>query len=214
MACVPSIPPCNCSNGETGSDLPFPDAALLDREADCVVSEDPACGYPQGPYGQTQDDTFPNILMSNCEDEVVEMAELFQARPDNGKYNKAVVFAFGAGWCQPCQDEAEHFSEIAADLREDQVDLVHLVAEGNPQGTTAPLAWCTGWEEEHSKNAYPVYYDPEHQLMADLLPLMALTPLPYTFVLDSNAQIRFIAQGSPNAALLDAQIQMIVDNPY
>ena len=215
LACVPSIPPCECGADEgTGSGGAWPDEAQLDRSEDCELAGPDECGYPQGPYGPTLGDVFPNIQVENCAGASVEFAQLLNIRPDTMRLNRGVIFAFGAGWCAPCVGESEHFAEIAADYRVPEYDteFLHLIIEGTTNGSPADTNLCSIWEENTANSAYPIWYTPDPTFSMTLLP--PGTSIPYVFVIDANANVRFAEAGTISDSTLDQQINGLVNNPY
>ena len=211
-SCVPSIPLCDCAS-ETGS-VPFPDMDLLDRSVDCIENEDPTCGYPAGPYGPTLGMVFDNLVIQDCEDKLVEIADFLQARPDTGKLNRGIVLALGAGWCGPCKDESEHFANELVDLyRPDDIEFIHLIIEGNFAGSEpANAAICTGWRDDIADNKYPILYTPDITLQTQILP--SNTAIPVLYMLDANAHVRFTASGTLTDGQLDVAIQAMINDPY
>lgn len=63
--------------------------------------------YPSGPYGRNKNDTIANLSFF---DPIAERW-VFLHEYYNNPYAKMLVIASGAGWCPPCQTEAEDMVE-------------------------------------------------------------------------------------------------------
>ena len=207
-ACVPSFP------AEDTDGAAWPDEALLNREAPCELDPADSCGYPEGPYSPTEGQTFPNIQVNNCAGEAVELAELFQVRPDTGRLNRGVVFAFGAGWCTSCITESEHFATLVHEYREPEYDVefLHFLIEGNFNGSAADANLCDLWDQGTSEGTYNIWYTPDPNFSYSILP--PNTAIPYLYILDANAHVRYAAASLIDDATLEAQIDALVNDPY
>ena len=209
LGCVPSFV---TQDGDTDG-VEWPDESRLDRSAACELEQGYDCGYPAGPYSPSYGNTFPNIVVQNCDGEAVELAELFGIRPDTQRLNRGVIFAFGAGWCGSCKQESEHFAEIVGDYRvpEYDVEFLHFIVEAELD-SPATENICSIWYESLAKAAYPVWFTPDPNFMDTLIP--AGTPIPYIFILNANARVNYTQQGAISDANLINQIDALVSNPY
>lgn len=223
--CIPYIPDCDCSNDSGGTEGvvvgEWPDLEFLDRSQPCILDDSMECGYPAPDgdgYSYTQGDVIENWVFSNCAGEQIEMAEFLNTRMDTGELNRGVVIGLGAGWCQPCQLEGQHFAEIAPAYREQGIEFMQILLEGNQNGSTAQASLCEDWVDQVAQGNFNVLYDPDHtQELKDnpWIPPEAQGGIPFVFVIDANGNIRF-KEGplEVDPAVLDAEIQKVIDDPY
>ena len=212
-ACVPSIPPCGEAHGTEGIG-PFPDEAQLDRTEDCKLSEDPDCAYPGGPYGFSEGDVIDNFVVKGCDGQDVEFAEFLNRRADTGELNRGVILALGAGWCVPCQEEAMHFAEIAAEHRDEGIEFIHLLHQDFQAPNPPNADTCSVWYEDLAQQQYPILYDPTDSV-DELIKPPGDDSLPWVLAVDANGHIRFKEGGQAiDPAVLDSHIKALVGNPY
>ncbi len=92
--------------------------------------------------------TGPEVVLRDCTGTQRSFAELAGRR--------GLLVAIGAGWCDPCQEDApllQAFSEAHADI-----GVVQVLVQG-PGGAPATSADCSDWTESFGLT-HPVLIDP------------------------------------------------------
>lgn len=204
-SCVPSFPP-DFGGGALDRSQP-----CLQETADGETIEWPgfglgedgelglnACGYPEGNpdedgepvYGFEVNDVFDNLVLYDCEGNLVQIAQYL---PQFGLANgtiKGVVFSVGALWCMPCRDEA---IEWAADFIDEYPDIQFLqgLDEGPVGNDSVSPEQCAGWSTTNAQDKFPILYDPTPQaLQTKIEGANSGSGLPFTMILDTNANVR------------------------
>lgn len=145
-----------------------PDAAA---EPDAEPS---GLAYPSGPYGEGADDTIRNLRMiayidgDDADDLVVgeEMSafELAQYYRENDPDAKVIMINSAAGWCGPCQQEAQEIPPLAREYHARGVRFVTAVFE-NPDYSPATAEFVAQWADTFNLNI-PTAVDSTFQLGA------------------------------------------------
>lgn len=92
--------------------------------------------------------TGPEVVLRDCTGTQLSFAELTGPR--------GLLVAIGAGWCDPCKEDApllQAFSEAHADI-----GVVQVLVQG-PGGAPATSADCADWTEAFALT-HPVLIDP------------------------------------------------------
>jgi len=223
LACIPSFPPCNCT---TEADAEFPDFERLDRSEPCIDglplpegADDPeACGYPAGSYGFTQGEVFPNLELLDCEGNAVQLAEYLPQEGQPEVETRGVVFAVGALWCQPCQVEGiEWASEggLVDEYESEGIQFIQALDQGASPTEPMSQTGCMGWSENVASGKFPILYVPEAGALQSQIQVMPAEPIPYTLVLDANANVRLRQTGEvlPESELAGV-LDLILSDPY
>ncbi|EDM73810.1 hypothetical protein PPSIR1_34622 [Plesiocystis pacifica SIR-1] len=220
-ACIPSFPPCDCGKADEGGfDLEdFPDFEVLDRSEPCDEAsevcpdgDDSMCGYPAGPYGFMEGDTFENLVLFDCEGNQVQMAQ-YIPQPCTENEAFGVVFAVGAGWCAPCQEEA---IEWAADVVDEYPEIQFLQAldEDASNGPMNP-GFCAGWSEANASDKFPILYTEEPTSLQIGIGGQPLQPIPYTLIFNANGEIvQRKTGGKLELSVLEEQLDTLLSDPY
>lgn len=224
LACIPSFPPCDCSidsAGEGNGAGDFPDFDFLDRDGDCadipLPGDDPEaeCGYPEGPYGFSQDDVFLNLELFDCEGNEVQIAEFLPQEDLPEVETRGIVFGVGALWCQPCQVEGMEWAAGLVDEFEGEITFIQALDQGASPTEPVSMAGCAGWSSSVASDKFPILFTDVTSGLQSQIQLVPNEPLPYTLIFDANANIRFRQTGGVvDESIIHAQLESIISNPY
>lgn len=196
--------------GETGAESLCGASGELDREADCLLSDE-ACGYP-GPGAQGRGfnlgQRMENFVLTDCEGTEREFAEFFQAREDDyGEHNRVHLLSLAAGWCQPCIEETQTFPALYAEAHPRGLELVQVLFQ-DAQAQPPTLSWCRDWRDTYGLEN-PVFADQIGDLSNAL---MHSGGLPVTLLIDANANIRFVEIASIPMDI-EGEIEAVLESP-
>ncbi len=183
---------------DTGDQDATPDAAQPQDDGKAEPQDDSAetpdegpipLAYPEGPYGTKQGDTIANLsFWDPWEGRMVELAEFYN-RPEV----KMLVIVSGAGWCGPCQMEAEDLVGYHDLYAKDGFEVIYTLFEGQPPGKTLytgdaeSTAYSDGfmqaWKDTFEVD-YPLYGDPGHTLA----PYFSQNATPLTLIVRTKAK--------------------------
>jgi|GEM_PF-2443241 len=138
-----------------------PDATSTpDGTATPEVTEPAQPDYPEGPYGYSVGDISPDIsLYDPFTSEWIRFSDYYQ------RYDKRVLFvSSAAGWCGPCQLEAEELVNYYDQLEDDGLEPLYALYEdttGAPTeiGSSATATFVQSWKDTFQVD-YPLLIDP------------------------------------------------------
>lgn len=200
--------------GPTEDVAPADDTASTDDAADTAEPDVPVePAYPEGPYGLSKMDVIADIkFYSPSEKRWVYLHEYYN-RPDV----KLIIISSAAGWCGPCQQEAEEFGAYYEKHHPYGLEILYALFE-DPNGNAlipddpATNAFVEQWRDAFNVQ-YPLLIDPKNPngsfalspyYEEDAVP-MAMT------VRTSDMRIRYKAHGY-SAAFIEYEILKDVYN--
>ncbi|MBW2456569.1 MAG: TlpA family protein disulfide reductase [Deltaproteobacteria bacterium] len=113
----------------------------------------PSCGAAVQPFGidPGAGESVPDLEVTACDGTRVTLDELRCPA-------SLTLLSVGAGWCQPCQEEAPMLEAAAAELGDEGVVIVQILFEDG-DGDPATSLFCQQWTDAFDLTI-PVYVDP------------------------------------------------------
>lgn len=201
--------------GDTGTeDTGTEDTGTEDTGTDTETDEGGICGYPEGPYGFEEGGVFPNLELLDCAGNPVQIAQ-YLPQEGNDVETRGIVFGVGAAWCMPCAEEAHEWAELFVDDYAGEVQFLQALDQDG-SGSGAPNeAICAGWSTANADDKFPILYTTDQGSLQASIGGQPAQPIPFTLVLDANANIVFKQTGAVvDAGVLEVQLTQIVNDPY
>ena len=152
-----------CLAGE-GSDDPLLGLETPESDVESVVPEDVAtatedvestsCEAPTENLGVEPGNVLDlSTKFTNCDGKEVALMDLVCDA-------NAVLIDIGAGWCDPCKEEAKHLEEEIVQVFQDQGVVVISLLTEDANGQPANPGTCKQWAAEYGLTS-PVLTDPK-----------------------------------------------------
>jgi peroxiredoxin len=132
------------------------------------VTLPPGCPAAAEPFGSdpAKGESFPDIELTACDGTTTTTAALRCA-------SKVTLFAIGAGWCGPCNEETPDLEKAYQELTGEDIGVVQVMVQ-DVMANPATALFCQKWTDLFDLTM-PVYIDPAGETLgtADsaLLPL-------------------------------------------
>lgn len=145
------------AGGAGGEDVAAPDAAA-------------ACEVPTSGLGTATGATFDaSIVLKDCDGNAVRLADLMCGK-------KLTLIDIGAGWCEPCIEEASTLDASVYQPNKDKgLQVISIVFE-NSQSMPATVAFCKEWRDTYGLKS-PVLIDPLFKMEPYFAALSSSTPV-------------------------------------
>lgn len=126
-----------CSDGGGGSEVTLP----------------PGCGAAEEPLGAdpAKGQSFPDVELTACDGTTTSTAAL-------RCQSKVTLFAVGAGWCGPCNEETPELEEAYQELLDEEIGVVQVMVQ-DVMAKPATTQFCQTWADQFDLTM-PVYIDP------------------------------------------------------
>lgn len=162
--------------GGPNRDGGFPDAPVKDAA--------PKCGKASEPYGTDPDfgESLPDILLLDCDGNAITVDEM---RCDHS----LTLVSIGAGWCEPCQQEAVVMQNLYDRYSSRGLNVVQFMY-ADADGFLPGPEFCRTWRDSFSLT-YPVYVDPQ----SNTLQFLKLGVTPVNMLLDERGKVVWFAPG-------------------
>ena len=108
-----------------------------------------------------QAEVLKSVELQDCDGNKVSLSDLFCG-------TKATVFAFGAGWCQPCREEQPTLQGWYAAHHAAGLQVVTILKEQSGPDDVATKTFCSDWKAQY-KLDFPVLIDPTDKLTTTCL---------------------------------------------
>ncbi|MGF1465278.1 MAG: peroxiredoxin family protein [Sandaracinaceae bacterium] len=142
---------------------------------------EPACSPPEPPYGVQLGNNVRPFTLNDCNNVEWEMYGEQEGFCDAS----FTLIIMAAGWCVPCQREAEEIGRGVLDSYKDQGVRV-ITAMIQSEDRRAPTeADCDGWVNEYNLLGETVLYDPQQEIVNNF----AETSLPGNAIVDSRGRL-------------------------
>ncbi len=174
-----------------------------------VLSSEPgggtSCEPPTEGLGTAIGSTFDgNITLKDCGRNPVRLADLMCGHP-------LTLIEIGAGWCQPCIEQASTLEDrIVSAFGPEGLQVISVVFQ-DEQGNPATSEFCREWRQGFDLST-PVLYDPD--LLSDLslffTDVQASTPV--NLLVDANFRIVFKSAGEVPTDLGDTIASLLGGN--
>ncbi|MCA9642105.1 MAG: TlpA family protein disulfide reductase [Polyangiaceae bacterium] len=164
------------SGGLPGWDGSFPDVPVRDAE--------PSCPKAAKPYGTDPDfgESLPDILLLDCDGNTITVDEM---RCES----KLTLVSIGAGWCEPCQQEALVMEDLYNRYSSRGLNVVQFMY-ADAEGFLPGPEFCRTWRDSFTLS-YPVYVDPQ----SNTLQFLSLGVTPVNMLLDKQGKVVWFAPG-------------------
>jgi thiol-disulfide isomerase/thioredoxin len=135
-----------------------------------AVDVGPGCDTPTEGFGTSQGELFdPSVTLKDCDGNQVTLAELMCGK-------ELTLIDIGAGWCEPCQEQAETLDEeIYEPFRDKGVQVISILFE-NGQHLPANVEFCKQWKGTYGLTS-PVLVDPTFRLKPFFTNVSSSTPV-------------------------------------
>ena len=155
--------------------------------------------YPDGPFGNALDDTFPRMTFVDRQGGIVDLADDYESTLE------ARVLFFTTSWCSPCVPDAE---ALAANLEEYHPDSAAFgVLFENLSGGSAEASDADAYND--SLDSFEFLADPGRAVDAVF---EVASSLPRTVVLDTaTMQVAYIGTGHDMVPVVEAVIAIEAD---
>ncbi len=156
------------------------DAAVTPDQPTVVIDGmGSSCAEPPHPNPGTMVGTdFANVTMPYCDD------TQFNFYQNGFCDNRLTVIILSAGWCAPCQAEAQNLQAMIVDTYAGRVRVVTVYGQ-NVNRSAPTAAECMAWKTRYRLNTHMVY-DPMG-VMQQVFPNQAY---PSTLIVDRNGRIQ------------------------
>ena len=117
------------------------------------VTPPPGCPAAADPLGTdpAKGESFPDIELTACDGTTTSTAAL---RCES----KATLFAIGAGWCGPCNEETPDLEKAYQELLDEEIGVVQVMVQ-DVMANPATTLFCQKWVDQFDLTM-PVYIDP------------------------------------------------------
>jgi len=124
------------------------------------------CDTPPEPTGTSGtgsylDHTWPTLAMGDVPDNLTYMDQHGEAVDLYSFCGKHIMVVVSAGWCGPCRSLAESTQSIQDTYREDGLQIIEMLTNGNVQGTPPTSGFVQDWADEYNFDDIPVLLIPE-----------------------------------------------------
>ncbi len=141
----------------------------------------PTCGDPGAPYGTSEGSNFKPFTLPRCDGTQWS----FYGEAEGFCEARFTVVSIAAGWCVPCQMEAQRMEEQLVQAYADQGVRVAVALIQDPYGNAPDATFCQGWVDQYGLTN-PVMMDAD-QVTNIYFPG---NMLPATLIVDSHGVIR------------------------
>ncbi len=164
-----------------GGGRPAFDGSLPDAPAQDAA---PKCPKAQEPYGTDPDfgESLPDILLLDCDGDTLTADAM---RCDH----ELTLVSIGAGWCEPCQQEALVMQDLYDRYSTRGLNVVQLMY-ADAEGFLPGPEFCRTWRDSFSLS-YPVYVDPQ----SNTLQFLELGVTPVNMLVDERGKVVWFAPG-------------------
>ncbi|MCK6593066.1 MAG: TlpA family protein disulfide reductase [Polyangiaceae bacterium] len=137
----------------------------------------PGCLAAAEPFGSdpAKGESFPDIELTACDGSVTSTAAL-------RCQSKVTLFAVGAGWCGPCNEEAPDLEKAYQELLDEDIGVVQVMVQDvmvNP----ATTLFCQKWVDTFDLTM-PVYIDPAGKTLGTTDTML----MPLNVIVDRNGR--------------------------
>ncbi|MEZ4369813.1 MAG: TlpA disulfide reductase family protein [Polyangiaceae bacterium] len=162
--------------GLPGWDGTFPDVPVRDAE--------PSCPKAAEPYGTDPDfgESLPDILLLDCDGNAITVDEMRCG-------HKLTLVSIGAGWCEPCQQEALVMEDLYNRYSTRGLNIVQFMY-ADADGYLPGPEFCRTWRDSFTLS-YPVYVDPQ----SNTLQFLSLGVTPVNMLVDKRGKVVWFAPG-------------------
>ena len=186
------------------------DAAPVQEDAETAATdgaeeaETNTCELPVDNLGVDPGNVLDlSATFKNCDGEDVTLLDLVCGA-------EAVLIDIGAGWCEPCKEEAEHLEEDIVQVFKDQGVVVISILTEDANSQPATQAFCQGWTEEYGLTS-PVITDPKNSAKT-WIKGDPTTSLPINIILNRDFVIENYLVGGQSSADLQAKINDVLED--
>ncbi|MCA9628344.1 MAG: TlpA family protein disulfide reductase [Myxococcales bacterium] len=168
---------------ESDGGLPAFDGSIPDAPVKDVGASG-QCNKAQKPYGTDPDfgESMPDILLLDCDGNTTTVDQM---RCDH----KLTLVSIGAGWCEPCQDEALVMEELYNRYSDRGLQVVQFMY-ADVEGFLPGPEFCRTWRDTYSLT-YPIYVDPQ----SNTLQFLELGVTPVNLLLNERGKVVWFAPG-------------------
>lgn len=187
LACAVAVAPsCQSSPDRFGAVAPSDAGTWTLTDADLDAARADAsrpdagrrCYSAKEPFGIDRDfgQSLPDISLLGCDGAVATLNELRCG-------NKVTLVSIGAGWCEPCEQEAVFMEELYQRYHSRGLEVVQLMY-ADREGFAPGVTFCRAWRDTF-KLSYPVYVDPQ----GNTLQLFTIGVTPLNILVDKYGKV-------------------------
>jgi peroxiredoxin len=138
----------------------------------------PGCPAAVEPFGSdpAKGENFPDIELTACDGTTTSTAAL---RCES----KVTLFAVGAGWCGPCNEETPDLEKAYQELLDEEIGVVQVMVQ-DVMANPATTLFCQKWTDAFDLTM-PVYIDP----VGETLGTNDSALLPLNVIVDRNGKV-------------------------
>lgn len=152
------------------------------------ATSDETCYPAVEPYGtdSSKGESFPDLSFTACDG---SKATLDAIRCGH----KVTMLSVGAGWCEPCKDEAPQLqaAQVELDAAGDDAQIISVLFQDSDSQPATTL-FCDLWVETFDLTM-PVYIDP----VGNTLDYFELAQTPLNVVMDRDGKVLWTGTGIP-----------------
>lgn len=141
-----------------------------------------ACDAAVEPFGAEVGQSFPDITLTDCAGGKHTLDEL-------RCQNTITLVSVGAGWCEPCQEEAPELQAASVALADQGVGIVQVLFQ-DASGLPATTMFCDAWTQTFSLTI-PTLIDP----VGNTLEFFDQAQTPLNFVVDRDGVVLWAQTG-------------------
>ncbi len=202
VACIFTVVACSSPN----------DVPVVADTAPAAEDTAPWLTYPEGPYGLTVGETFPNFAFKGYKDGTGEWTDISMIDyydPDGTRGINGVYWVVSAQWCPPCREEAKILPGMYDRLYRARGARFATAMIQNNRKEPATQPTVDSWLAAYRLN-FDIVLDDESQT----LPSEGSVGLPYNYVIDPrNMKVYRIVQGvNPDATTIPALSSVLTKN--
>jgi len=136
------------------------------------------CPAAAEPFGSdpAKGENFPDIELTACDGTTTSTAEL-------RCQSKVTLFAVGAGWCGPCNEETPDLEKAYQELLDEEIGVAQVMVQ-DVMANPATTLFCQKWTDAFDLTM-PVYIDP----VGETLGTNDSALLPLNVIVDRNGKV-------------------------
>ena len=192
---------------EQSPSSPTTDVSVVEDEDDSVTDAEPDTEEAACPdLAENLGSDIGNVLdvtktFRTCSGETVSIKDLTCGAD-------VILVDIGAGWCEPCKEEAEHLEkELVQHFADRNVRIISILTE-DASGQLATDAVCQQWASTYGITA-PVLTDPSGSSKA-WVSGDPQTSLPINIIMDGSFVIQNYLVGGQSASSLQEKIENVL----
>jgi thiol-disulfide isomerase/thioredoxin len=144
-----------------------------------------ACEASVEPFGTEDGESFPDLELTACDGSKVSL--------DAVRCEHSITLvSVGAGWCEPCKEEAPELQAAAEALGDQGVGVVQVMFQ-DAGGLPATTLFCDNWTTQFGLTI-PVFIDP----VGNTLEFFEQAQTPLNFVIDRDGKVLWAMTGKPD----------------